>query len=169
MDLGHGTGKVVLSAALIHPFEQSCGIELLQSLYDVSSDVKQIYESYLAQIPASEYQEKHGWAKERAPTYLVDQGDILEEDWSDCDLIFCASLLFGAAFMKLIYEKSLKCKKGSWFITLGFRLPDSHLDCEEYPADPDMQWQVMTGLRLPMSWGKCAVWVHRKNKDPVTV
>ena len=32
IDLGHGTGKGVLAGALMHPFEKSWGIELLEAL-----------------------------------------------------------------------------------------------------------------------------------------
>lgn len=35
-DLGHGTGKGVLAAALVHNFDEVRGIELLEGLYNVS-------------------------------------------------------------------------------------------------------------------------------------
>lgn len=35
-DLGSGTGKGNLAAALLHPFEESIGIEILEGLYGVS-------------------------------------------------------------------------------------------------------------------------------------
>jgi tRNA G46 methylase TrmB len=36
VDLGSGTGKGCLSAALLHPFQTVIGIELIPSLYDLS-------------------------------------------------------------------------------------------------------------------------------------
>lgn len=35
-DLGSGTGKAVLAAALLHDFDECKGIEIADSLYDVS-------------------------------------------------------------------------------------------------------------------------------------
>lgn len=47
IDLGHGTGKGVLTACLMHPFEKCFGIELLTQLYDKSLDLKKDYEKYI--------------------------------------------------------------------------------------------------------------------------
>jgi len=40
IDLGHGTGKGVLTGCLIHQFEVSAGIELLGSLQEQSEELK---------------------------------------------------------------------------------------------------------------------------------
>ena len=61
MDLGHGTGKVVLSAALMHPFAQSSGIELFETLYTVSCDLKQIYADFLTATSDETYLERFSW------------------------------------------------------------------------------------------------------------
>ena len=161
MDLGHGTGKVVLSAALMHPFAQSSGIELFETLYTVSCDLKRIYADFLTATSDETYLERFGWPKEQATQSLsLELGDILEADWGECDLIFCASLLFGVDIMQRVYEKSLSCKKGSWFLTLGNRLPNTEIVNEEYPLDPEQVWEVKLVARLPMSWGRAPVILH---------
>ena len=48
-DLGSGTGKGCLAAALLHPgFEECFGVELLKGLYDVST---QIHQTYVEEMP----------------------------------------------------------------------------------------------------------------------
>ena len=58
-----------------------------------------------------------------APRFEVVLGDIYEHDWSDADMIFCNSTCFSAEMMERIYEKTLGCKKGTWFVTMSKRLP----------------------------------------------
>ena len=47
IDLGHGTGKGVLSGALIHKFQKCWGIEILENLQNVSLNLKTVYDTYL--------------------------------------------------------------------------------------------------------------------------
>lgn len=46
VDLGHGTGKGILTACLMHEFEKCTGVELLSNLYSQSVALKQEYEEY---------------------------------------------------------------------------------------------------------------------------
>ena len=41
--MGSGTGKAVVAAAILHNFERCIGIELLDSLYRLSLDLKSEY------------------------------------------------------------------------------------------------------------------------------
>ena len=50
IDLGHGTGKGVLCGALMHQFEKSWGIELLESLQALSVEMKAVYDGYVQQV-----------------------------------------------------------------------------------------------------------------------
>ena len=42
-DLGHGTGKPALAAALLHDFESVNGIEILESLYTLSMKLRSVW------------------------------------------------------------------------------------------------------------------------------
>ena len=42
-DLGHGTGKPALAAALLHDFDSVNGIELLDGLFNLSLQLKQVW------------------------------------------------------------------------------------------------------------------------------
>ena len=108
-----------------------------------------------------------GWRKDQAASIVYEHGNILEAEWGEGDLIFIASLLFGSPFMQQIHEKSLKCKKGSWLITLGARLPNSEFIFPDLPFNPDMHWQVMFMGRLAMSWGWSTINIDKKIRDPV--
>ena len=44
-DLGSGTGKGVISAALLHPFERVYGVEILQNLVNASLELVELYNS----------------------------------------------------------------------------------------------------------------------------
>lgn len=44
-DLGSGTGKPVIAAAILHNFDVCVGIEILEGLYSMSLDVKAAYDS----------------------------------------------------------------------------------------------------------------------------
>ena len=56
VDLGHGTGKGILSGAFIHSFNKCWGIEILESLQNVSVSMKGMYDEYIANVPSSEYE-----------------------------------------------------------------------------------------------------------------
>lgn len=88
-DLGSGTGKVVLAAALLHDFSSCCGIELLRGLHGVAED--------------------YGRAWEAANTSLLHPslkyicGSILDmevKDWAeDADVVFSNTHCFDADMM----------------------------------------------------------------------
>lgn len=44
-DLGSGTGKGVIAGALLHNFDKSVGIEILEGLYNVSVQQKEVYDT----------------------------------------------------------------------------------------------------------------------------
>ena len=44
-DLGSGTGKPVIAAAILHNFDVCVGIEILEGLYSMSLDVAAAYNS----------------------------------------------------------------------------------------------------------------------------
>ena len=89
IDLGHGTGKGVLSGCLIHGFETCRGIELLENLYKQSLKMKQGYERYVDTLDEQEYCLLHA-----PPCFEVEHGNILKLDWSEADFILANSTCF---------------------------------------------------------------------------
>lgn len=45
-DLGSGSGKICIAAAILHNFEFCCGIELLEGLFSMSIDLNAAYGIY---------------------------------------------------------------------------------------------------------------------------
>lgn len=68
--------------------------------------------------------------------------------------------------MEQIYQKSLKAKKGTWFMTMTKRLPHAETINEENPARDDIYWEHILAIKLTMSWGKSTVNLHRKRTHP---
>ena len=84
-----------------------------------------MYDTYLTEVEPDEYEQIFGWPVTAAPQFDVVLGDIFAQDWSGTDMIFCNSTCFSADMMQAIYEKTLACKKGTWFVTMSKRLPNA--------------------------------------------
>ena len=151
----------------MHQFDRVWGIEILESLQTVSLGLKGVYDNYVASVDPAQYEAMFGWPHAKAARFDVVQGDILEIDWHDADMIFCNSTCFGASLMQSIYEKTLKCKKGTWFVTMSKRLPHAEKIHQDAPSNPDLHWEFILAIKLQMSWGKATVNVQRKVSHPV--
>ena len=114
------------------------------------------------------YQQIFGWPASAAPRFDVVLGDIYEHDWSDSDMIFCNSTCFSAEMMERIYEKTLSCKKGAWFVTMSKRLPHAEkiIESGDGKNDEHLQWEFVLAIKLEMSWGKATVNLQRKRMHP---
>ena len=108
-----------------------------------------------------------GWPKAAAPRFDVVLGDIFAHDWSDTDFFFCNGLLFNNDIMEQIYQKTLKAKKGSWFMTTSKRFHHSEKIDDDNPARDDMHWEFILSIKIVMSWGPATVNLHRKRTHPI--
>lgn len=50
--------------------------------------------------------------------------------------------------MEEIHNMSLKCKKGSWFVTMSKRLPHAEVVSEGNPARDDIHWEFILAIKL---------------------
>eukprot|EP01035_Chromulina_nebulosa_P034496 gene34496-46287_t len=91
-DLGSGTGKPVIGAAVYHNFDVCYGIELLEGLYTVSLDALNAYNT-------------RGKAKLNRETDThcqMIQGNFLKlrtKDWRDADIVFANSTCYDEVLM----------------------------------------------------------------------
>lgn len=120
----------------------------------------------MADVDPVEYEGIFGWPAVSAPRFEVVLGDIFEIEWHDVDMLFCNSTCFSATMMQTIYERTLKCKKGTWFVTMSKRLPHTEKVENGKPLSPDTQWEFIIAIKLMMSWGKATVNVQRKVTHP---
>jgi tRNA G46 methylase TrmB len=49
VDLGSGSGKMCVAAALLYPFESVVGIELIDCLYQISMDINERYSNLVSE------------------------------------------------------------------------------------------------------------------------
>ena len=90
-DLGSGTGKAVVAMSLIHPFKKCVGIEYLETLYDLSQEVKQIYDSTINE-KFSTYKQLFTMSQPNKIEFI--KGDFLKEKWEDTSVILANSTCF---------------------------------------------------------------------------
>ncbi|ETL44339.1 hypothetical protein L914_05360 [Phytophthora nicotianae] len=94
-DLGSGTGKAVIAASLVHPFDQAIGIELLER--------------------------KTALEKLKSPLLKTDidfiTGSLLTTKWEDGDVVFCHGTCFNDQEWTKISLAAEKLKQGAFFIS----------------------------------------------------
>ena len=148
VDLGHGTGKGILTACLMHSFDKCMGVELLGNLYKQSLQLKQEFDEYAE-------------GQDRAAKFEVHHGDMLEVDWKDADLVLANSTCFDQDLLNKIADKCSLLKKGSWMFTLTKKLPSAESD---WYADDSIarEWECVMSIKREMSWGLATVHIQRK-------
>ena len=93
-DLGSGTGKALIAAALLCPFSKIRGIELLPNLYKTSLEVKDQYETLL----------KDKYNDAIHPGIEIENKNIEKTDFSDADLVLINSTCFDMELVDLISQ-----------------------------------------------------------------
>ena len=76
------------------------------------------------------------------------QGDILNENWSDADIIFTNSPLFPDSLIDGIADLSAKLKKGARIISLKELPKRDHL-------------HPFTSMKVKMSWGNQVTFFYK--------
>ena len=134
-DLGCGTGKAVISCAMVFEMGHYCGIELFKELSDAALTQKE----RLTQLSAYENRAKK-------ITFIHD--NFLNADLSDATLIFInATALIGPTWEKL-NEKLSKTPPGSVVICTTKKLIST-------------AFYVTNITKVEMSWGITVAYIHR--------
>ena len=140
-DLGSGTGKAVVAAALLHAWECCTGIELLHSLHDAALEVLDVW-----RLPSTQ---------DRLPPESLDvhiefiRGDCTELDWSDGDVVFINCVVFDEPLMLKLAAIADDMKLGSFVLTCTHRLPS-------------YKWLLLESVVEDMSWGQATVYIQKK-------
>lgn len=166
-DLGSGSGRIIIAAALLYPFDAYIGIELLHSLFSISVEVQEKFLSVLNDIPITEqlpeitleedlavFRNDSDWLKDsRDSKVRFHQGSIdfetldenelaLDSDfnWTKGSFIFINSTCFDSNLMEIISRLCQRLLPGTIVVTLTHMLlPISDCDC-------------IHELRLEMNW-----------------
>ena len=141
-DLGSGTGKGCVSAALSHPFEKVVGVEILEQLYNSSLDLVNNYNNIM---PRQQAENPELWPV--IPPIEIVKSDFFSVDWSQADILYCACTKFDDEIMNRI--ASAPMKKGAFAITVT-----RYFEHEN--------WELLEFKSMPMSWANCMIQIHRK-------
>ena len=118
VDLGSGTGRPVIAAALLHTFELCIGIEFVPDLFKASLRIKSLYENLLISSHDS---------SPSAPKVDFLCGSFLNKEvynWvENGDVIFINSTCFDTPLMETIGSLASQMKRSSVVITLSYKLP----------------------------------------------
>ena len=185
-DLGAGTGKSLVAAALVHRgFSRCIGIELLPDLVAIARQVvcrSQDFQetgsmptsSSLAAEPGSHTvgrtkkenvdDETSSPSPPRPPpptaTVEIREGDLTQIPWWDdphADVIFSNTLAFDDELIGRLSVLLLRLRPGVFVISSG-RLPEN--------KDFTEGFEVLDFKFQPFSWGSSTVWLHRRKAGP---
>lgn len=141
-DLGSGSGKAVLGAALIHNFSNCKGIEIMESLYGISDKIYEVYQQMRLHLV---YTYPDLWSS--LPDIHFSLGDMFDQAYSDASFIFINSTCFDSTTMERL--SSLPVPADTWAVTLTKSLRSPN-------------WKLKQSLRKAMSWGEATVHIHQR-------
>jgi hypothetical protein len=136
-DLGSGTGKPVIIAALCFDFSACKGIELLEPLYTLSIQVqKELYTHIdINQLPEIAFYHQ----------------DFIQDDFSSANIVFINATCFPAELWEKLIQKFNAMPKGLRIIINSKRIESPFFE------------EVHSGSHL-MSWGMNSVRIYEKIK-----
>jgi hypothetical protein len=140
-DIGCGAAKPILTAALAFPkFSSIKGVEYLEGLVELAKDnANKLIEKAMEE------------GIEICEKIEIMQGDLLEVDWTDGDVIYASSVWFSEEMLEGISRIARDWKTGTKLMSL-----------RQLPA-MDM-WNQMRAYRAKMSWGYSEAYVYEKIK-----
>ena len=136
-DLGCGTGKVLIAAALSDAgFRRICGVEYLEGLYQTSLKAIDLYWKIAKQAGLKSNKDK----------FNIVKGDMKIIDWSDADVVYTSSICFPEELIQVLTDKGRCLKKGARIITLMNWV------------DPNA-YKILYYFKVRMTWGHNSVYV----------
>ena len=139
-DLGSGTGKATILAALIFPFSRVVGIELLPGLGDAARQVLRRYDAEIRPRLPPENQ--------RQRIDFID-GDFLVQDLSEADVLFAHGTCYGPELMGKLTHKLEELKPGARVVMAGQTL-----------SSPELVFQKMKVMKT--DWGSALAAVYQR-------
>jgi SAM-dependent methyltransferase len=140
IDLGSGTGKAAFLAAMLFPFRRVIGVELFPGLGDAARQVLKRYDAEIRpQLPPE---------NQRQLIEFID-GDMLQTDLSDVDVVFAHATCFDASMMEQLNAKLESLKPGARVILVG----------------PSLQSPAFTMLGMKvgrMNWGTSLTMLYQR-------
>ena len=137
-DLGSGTGKAVIAAAMVYPIQRAVGIELLENLHQCAEQQK----NKLAQCAA--------YTKKTANINFI-CNNFLDCSIEQADLVYINATAFIGEHWTAITQHLTQLKTGSQCICISKKLISN-------------QFQLIRCTKLAMSWGVVFAYIYQKKK-----
>ncbi len=139
-DLGSGTGKGVLYAAILFEFAKCKGIEYLEELHKAAEASVPRYRETILPLLTS---------KKNHPEISFTCADLRTQDISDADIVFSHCTCFSPELMEAMTQKLLRLKSGSRIITIsrGVESPELH---------------YMGFIPVRMAWGNASAYFYQR-------
>lgn len=149
LDLGSGTGRGLVAAALLLDIDFACGYEILPGLHDAAVEV------------LDKYIQRHrelGSELVPLPNFEIQCLDFFAEqlDWAQFGLIYANSTCFDDPLMARIAVRLSSVPDGHWIVTNTTELAALNL-------------QLVLSKKHPMSWGSATVHYHQKLPECMVV
>ena len=141
-DLGSGSGRLVLYAALSFPFAKAVGIELLDDLVSVAQTKLTLGKKRFFDLP--------GFDPNKLGEIEFVQADFTRTDLKDANVVYIASTCFENEFMfNLAWHLEKQLAAGTRVITFTRPLPSK-------------QFKIIKHQLYPMEWGQVTIFFHKK-------
>jgi Histone methylation protein DOT1 len=173
LDLGSGSGKVLLAASMQFEFESYIGIELLPGLHKLALDVQQSLTSDTKERQCG--LDEYAQLRERVASVQFDCDSFLKRNAAfqvskdpapdtDCDtasksqsqcthvFTLACSTAFDEKLMKGITARAERMPVGSYLITVSNKVKSIMLT-------------LHATLRKPMSWGEATIYIYKKSNN----
>jgi trans-aconitate methyltransferase len=141
IDLGSGLGTATLAAAMLFPFRRLVGVELLTGLGDAARKALSRYDAEVRPQLSELHQQQR--------IEFLD-GDLLEVDLSDFDVVFSQAVCFDAELMAKMAARLETLKSGARVVLVGHQLSSS--------AFTQIDIKVMRA-----NWGTSLTWVYQRD------
>lgn len=139
-DLGSGTGKAVIAAALVGSFDKLIGIELLDDLYEASERVLAKFEAEVRpKLPAE--------LKRRSVAFI--HANFFDYDWHDADCVFVQATCMSDTALTQLETNLELLKLGSTVITVTVPLSS-------------LQFKNTDSKKFQLGWGEATVFFYKK-------
>ena len=147
-DLGSGTGKSVLVAALCPEFQHARGCEIIECLHGIATTIVDDFREIVQPALPLQMGEK---------SMSVRHGDFFEEEalreWTTCDFVWCNCLTWDEDRMERLAKAAERMPLNAVFVTVLLPLPSA-------------AFEVVAEEELNFSWGSPApVLVHVKRRQ----
>lgn len=129
-DLGSGTGKAVLAAAMVFDMQFCCGVELFEPLYQAAEQCKTLLQS----------------SYHMGAVQFI-HGDFLTIDFSQADIIFINATAFWGPVWERLNMKLAELPPETTILTISKMLDAAH-------------FSVKKVTYVQMSWGMATAYVH---------